>query len=133
MRTLFRSYDQINTEQFIRRFYEFARPIESQLPAATEISLMQGQSQEFRIMTPQPATHMLDITWILDGQQVATGSVYTLYSGGLSQGNHSLTATVDDPTPAVRIDPQSRLTQQATWTIAVNASLRRVRAQVTSQ
>ena len=84
-------------------------------------------------MTPEPATHTLDITWILDGQQVATGSVYTLSSGGLSQGNHSLTAIVDDPTPAVRIDPQLRLTQQTSWTIAVNAGFRRVRAQVTSQ
>jgi hypothetical protein len=133
MRSLSVPYEQINTEQFIKRFYDFARPIDSQLPASSEISLTQGHSQEFHIVTPQPATHSLDITWVLDGQQVATGAVYTLLSGGLSQGIHSLTATVDDPTPAVRIDPQSRLTQQTTWTIAVNASLRRVRAQVTSQ
>jgi hypothetical protein len=131
MRSLGRPYDQINTEQFIKRFYEYAQPIESQSPASSLISLVQGQTQQFAIATPQPATHTLDITWVLDGLPFAAGSLATVSSGGLLTGNHTLTATVDDPTPAVRNDPQSRLTQQTTWTIMVSG--RKVRAQLTSQ
>jgi hypothetical protein len=132
MRTLGRSYDQINTEQFIKRFYEFARPIETQLPVPTTIALIQGQTQNFAITIPIPATHALNVTWQLDGLQVGFGLAYSLSTAGLALGNHTLTVTVVDTTAMVRNDPLPLLFQQQTWSITLT-SAKRVRAQITSQ
>ena len=132
MRTLGRSYDQINTEQFIKRFYEFARPIETQLPVPTMISLIQGQTQNFAITIPIPATHALNVTWQLDGLQVGFGLAYSLSTAGLALGNHTVTVTVVDSTAMVRNDPLPLLFQRQTWSITLT-SAKRVRAQITSQ
>lgn len=132
MRSLGRSYDQINTEQFVKRFYAFATPVESQSPAATSLDLTQGQDQPFTLTTPQPATHTLTITWRVDGVQVATGPAYLLSTSGLPPGPHTITATAVDNTPMVRINPVA-LTQETSWTLNLAAGAKKRRSQVTSQ
>jgi hypothetical protein len=121
MRSLGRPYEQINTEQFIKRFYDFVDPVENKLPASTSIAITQNQNQLFSITTPQPATHSLTATWDLNGQPVATGLAYNLSAGNLGTGVYNLTATVSDPTPLVRSDPSGVLRQQISWTVTVSA------------
>jgi hypothetical protein len=49
MRFLGRPYEQINTEQLIRRIYNVVSPIDASQPAATDITLTTAQSQAFTI------------------------------------------------------------------------------------
>jgi hypothetical protein len=119
MRTLGRSYDAINTEQIVRRLYEFASPIDARSPAATTVTFTQGQSPAFSIVTPEPATHALTVHWQLNGQDAALGPSYT--PSGLPPGTYTLTATVSDPTPLVRSDPNGVLRADTTWTLTITA------------
>lgn len=119
MRSLSRPYEQINTEQFVKRFYDFVTPVENKLPASTSIVLTQNQSQLFSIATPQPATHSLTALWQLNGQNVASGLTYNLAAGNLAAGIYTLTATASDLTPFVRTDPAGVLRQQVSWTVTV--------------
>ena len=119
MRSLGRSYDQINTEEFVKRFYEFAPPIEGRSPTSLTLTLTQGTTQQFSVTTPQPATHALNVTWQLDGQQAATGATYTLLTSSLAPGPHTVTVSVADTTTLVRIDPGALLRDEATWNISV--------------
>src|SRR5204862_968221 len=89
MRTLGQPYEQINTEQFVRRFYEFVTPIETKLPTSTTLSLPQGSVQVFSITTPQPATHPVAVTWSLNGQPAGTGTTYSLSTATLPPGTYS--------------------------------------------
>ena len=120
MRSLGRPYEQINSEQFIRRFYQFARPIDSKSPTAASVNLTHGQSQQFTVTTTRPATHSLAITWRLNGQQVGTGSEHAMATAGLTPGVYTLTVTVLDTTPMVRIDPQNLLREDFAWTVFIS-------------
>jgi hypothetical protein len=122
MRFLGVPYDQVNSEQLIKRTYDFVSPLDSSAPAANNIALSQGQTQAFSVSTPVPFTHALLINWWVDGQQQATGSTFNLNSTNLSVGNHSVTVLVADPTAAVRNDPNELLTEQRDWDVTVGAS-----------
>ena len=120
MRSLGRSYDQVNTERFVWRFYDFATPIEAQVPSTTALTLAQGQAQQFSVTTPGPRTHTLTVNWQLNGDAAATGNTFTLQTNSLAVGIHTVTVVVADGTQLVRSDPGSLLTQQVTWTITVS-------------
>jgi len=122
MRNLGLPYEQINSEQFVKRFYQFATPIESQSPTSTSVMLTQGQSQQFTVTTPRPATHDLIVTWRLNGQQVGTGSGYTLATGNLAPGFHTIAVSVVDPTGIVRNDPESLLRGETAWTVVISGT-----------
>jgi hypothetical protein len=123
MRTLGRPFDQINTEQFVKRFYEFATPIDSYEPVSTTLSLRQGQLQEFTVTTPQPQTHALGVAWRVDGILSGSGTTFTLNTASLVVGNHTVAVTVTDSTLMVRNDPGSLLVQQSTWNLTVSPPL----------
>jgi hypothetical protein len=118
MRSLDMPFEQVNTEQIVRRIYSYVHPIDSALPAGS-VSLQQGQTQAFSISAPQPQTHAMDVAWTVDGAQVATGAAFTLGTTALSVGTHSVVATVSDATSYVRSDPSSLLRGTHSWSVTV--------------
>jgi hypothetical protein len=120
MRVIGKPYEQINTEQVVKRIYNFASPLDSSAPSTANIVLSQGQNQSFAVTTPQPFTHALNLRWLVDGQQQATSPTFVLNSAGLAPGNHTVVAAINDPTALVRTDPNQALAAQRTWTVRVD-------------
>ena len=125
MRNLGVPFEQINTEQHVKRVYNFVSPIDSSLPAGTTVALTTAQSQTFSLTTPLPFTHNLNINWTVDAQQTATGATFNLLGSSLSVGQHTVQAVVNDPTPFVRNDPAQVLRTTRNWTVNVTAAQRR--------
>jgi hypothetical protein len=115
-------FEQINSEQLIKRVYNFVSPLDSSTPSSNGVNLIKGQMQQFTASTPQPLSHFLTLTWFVDGQPQGTGSSFNLDSSALSVGEHSVTVSVRDPTTMVRSDPNSLLMAQRVWSLRVDAA-----------
>jgi hypothetical protein len=122
MRTLSLPFEQINSEQLVKRLYNFARPVDSNQPAATTLTINRGAIQPFSITLLAPFTHQLTVNWRLDGVQQATGNNFSLDTTPLSVGQHTVVAAVRDQSTFVRTDPTNVLTQELTWTLTINAT-----------
>jgi hypothetical protein len=72
MRSLGQPFEQVNTEQLVKRYYNLATPIESSSPPAGAVPVIKGQTISFSIVTLFPATHTLDSSWFVDGQLKAS-------------------------------------------------------------
>src|SRR5262249_17853545 len=57
MRSLGRPYEQINSEQLVRRFYNYVAPLDSFSPTASAVAIPFGGSTTFQVNTPALATH----------------------------------------------------------------------------
>lgn len=121
MRSLYMPFEQINSEQLVKRVYNWASPIDAVVPSSSTITLPQGQSQTFTVHVPEPLTHSLDIAWNVDGQTVGTGDEFILMSAGLSVGSHTVEVVVSDPTLLVRSDPEQVLKESWTWVVTVTS------------
>ena len=124
MRSLDQPFEQINSEQLVKRVYNLASPIDGTEPTDSIIALGEGQSRTFRVETPEPLTHALEIVWRIDGQPVATGNDFTLSSADVSPGSHTVEVTVSDPTPLVRSDPAQVLRDTRGWDVSVIVNVR---------
>ena len=122
MRSLGQPYDQINTEQLLRRFYNLTPPLESSQPASGSVSLLRGQAQQFGVTTPGPLSHSLTVTWFVDGQQRGAGKFFVFNSLTYGTGNHTVQVLVRDDTPAVKSDPSQLLSDTRSWTVSVSDS-----------
>lgn len=111
-------FEQINSEQLVRRIYNFVSPLDSRLPA-TDVSVTKGQTQSFSVTTPTPGSHNLTINWSVDGQTLGSGPSFNLDSSNLSAGTHTVSAAVKDGTSFVRTDPNGVLSATTSWTITV--------------
>jgi hypothetical protein len=124
MRSLGLPFHQINTEQHVKRMYNYVSPIDTATPAAAAVQIALGSERTFSVQTPQPATHALTIAWFLDGQSVATGVNQVVLSGAqLSPGSHTLQVIVFDETPMVRNDPAQVLRDSVSWTVVRSTGL----------
>jgi len=121
MRSLGRPFEQINSEQLVRRVYNFVSPLETVSPAETSLTAPHDASVDFNVNTPQPATHSLGIRWFIDGSPAGEGNSARLNTAGLAAGNHVVEAQVSDQTPLVRSDPTGLLTARRTWNVMVSA------------
>ena len=119
MRSLGVPFEQINGEQLIKRTYNWVSPIDESSPAAADLTVVRGQTQQFGVVTPAPQTHALAVTWFVDGQPEGTGESFTLDTTPLSPGAHTVEAVVDDPTAMVRNDPEQLLRERRLWTVQV--------------
>ena len=130
MRTLEAPFEQINSEQLVRRFYAFVSPIDAAAPTATTLSAPRGAVQAFSVTALTPATHALGVTWLVDGQALASGPSFALDTATLTAGTHTVEARVVDPTAMVRSDPVGVLRDTRRWTltVAADATLGVVRA-----
>jgi hypothetical protein len=123
MRSLDRPFEQINTEQHVRRIYNLVSPIDSSQPSGNNVVITQGQVQPFSVTTPTPLTHTLSLAWFVDGQPRGNGQTLNLDSSTLSIGSHIVEAQVSDGTPMVRSDPEQLLSERRNWTVTVQCSL----------
>jgi len=124
MKSLNLPFEQINTEQHVKRIYNFVSPIDSSSPAGTNVDITTAQSQMFSLNTPQPLTHSLNITWLVDGQPAGSGVSFNLAGSTLASGTHVVQAVVSDPTAFVRNDPAQVLKASRTWNVNVQAASR---------
>lgn len=119
MRTLGRPFDQINTEQHVRRIYNLMSPIDAVSPPLTTTAVHQGD--RFTVTPFPPASHALEVTWRVDGALAGTGAEFV--TTAVPQGPHEITATVRDTTAMVRSDPAGLLSANARWMVVVGAPL----------
>jgi IgA Peptidase M64 len=117
MRSLGVPFEQINAEQFVKRIYNWASPIDSYSPTSESVSL--SAPQTFSVTSPVPRTHALDVQWRLDGSLLGSGSQITLAPGAVAPGSHTLSAVARDTTAFVRNDPGALLQATQSWTVTV--------------
>ena len=120
MRSLGRPFEEVNTEQLIRRIYNWVSPIDSVSPAVDELRSDRCEFLDFFVQTPGepdglPGT--LETTWRIDGRVFAGGDSLTLVSCALPPGRHSVAAEVRDTNPAVRRDPDDALVERYRWNV----------------
>jgi IgA peptidase M64 len=118
MRFLGRPYEQINTEQLIRRIYSVVSPMDASQPAATDITLTTAQSQSFTITPLLTLSGTVKVDWFLDGVFQSTGTGFTVNT--LTTGAHVVDAVVKDTTPQVRKDTENLLSDSRRWNLTVN-------------
>jgi hypothetical protein len=110
-------FEQINTEQHVKRIYNFVSPLDASSPTVSAVTLNDIQSQTFSVSTPIPLTHNLTISWSVDGQTQGSGTAFTLNGSALSNGSHTVKVSIADATAFVRNDPQQLLTAMRSWNI----------------
>jgi hypothetical protein len=120
MRALGVAFEQVNAEQLVKRVYNFASPLDGVEPDLASVTLKQGESMTFRVRTPQPGNHALDVVWYVAGQAVATGDELTLSTSALAAGSYTVEAVASDPTSFVRNDPAAVLQDTRRWDVIVN-------------
>ena len=87
MRTLNRNFEQVNTEQLVKRVYNWVSGLDSWSPEQAAVTLVPGEKRTFQVATPRPASHSLDIVWTMDGVRVGTGAQHILESTGSAYGS----------------------------------------------
>jgi hypothetical protein len=123
MRSLGAPFEQINTEQHVRRIYNLVSPVDSLSPAtATTVVVHRSAAQLFTIATPAPATHALSIAWAVDGVPAGAGPSFSFPGSLYSAAAHTVTATVTDGTAFVRSDPFGLLRAVRTWNVRVTGA-----------
>jgi hypothetical protein len=121
MRSLNRPFEQVNSEQLIRRIYNFVSPIDASFPAESDVTVNLGATVEFSVTTPAPS-HGLSIQWYIDMVAAGQGHVLTVDAARISAGTHRIDVEVSDRTSAVRKDSARVLVENRSWTLTVNAS-----------
>jgi hypothetical protein len=119
MRSLGLPFHQINSEQHVKRFYNFVSPIDSATPTQSSVLVPAGLTRVFAVTTPLPVNHSLNVAWKLDGAEVATGTQYAV-TPATPPGRHTLEVVVSDPTPFVK-PGAAALRATRTWTVIVQA------------
>ena len=119
MRFLGSPYEQINTEQLIRRIYNIVSPIDASQPTATDITLTTAQSQVFNVTPLTTFSNTIKVDWFLDGLFQSTGTGFTV--NNLTSGAHVVDVVVKDNTPMVRKDTENLLNDSRRWNLTVNA------------
>lgn len=114
MRSLGRPFDAINTEQLVRRFYNFVSPIDAVIPAEGEL-VAAGEILDFAVERPMD----LSVSWWVDGALAGTAPAFSLDTSGLSPGAHAVRVEVRDGTPLVRVDTRQALVESARWNVIV--------------
>ncbi len=65
MRNLNRPFEQINSEQLVKRIYNWVSPIDAVSPAVTHVDLNPGETQLFEVTPLEPTSHDLDVDWLV--------------------------------------------------------------------
>ena len=112
-------WKQINTEQWVRVFYDYVSPIDAWTPSMTQLTLLRGRSQTFAVTPMSPATHEIQMDWSVDGVPMGSGFSFILDTAVLTVGDHVVTAGASDGTPMVRSDPFQVLSAQQNWTVTI--------------
>jgi hypothetical protein len=119
MRSLSVPFDPINEEQLVKRIYNRVSPLDSFSPAEGNLILDAENIVVFRAAVPRPASHALQITWLLDGETAASGAMSFTPSISDGRRTHRIELLVQDPTPLVRLDTEALLQERKIWNVRV--------------
>lgn len=100
MRNVRRPFEQVNTEQLIRKIYNFVKPIYATSPPAGQLRSDRCESLTFRVESPTAPTLM--ITWTIDGRPAGSQRSLMVQTCPLEAGWHTIEVMVHDVTAAVR-------------------------------
>ena len=125
MRELSEPFEQVNTEQLIRRIYNLVSPIDAVSPTTAELRSDRCESLEFSVKIPGelhslPGT--LETSWRIDGEVVTTGNSLAVFSCQLPVGSHRIDVEVRDVAPAVRRDLDDALVERFRWDLETTVS-----------
>jgi hypothetical protein len=117
MRSLYRSFCAICTEEIIKAQYAGISTIISSTPVSPVVNMTTVDVQEFSVTTLVPSSHTLTVTWLINDVPIPGENDPTILIAGstLGVGTVQIKAVVHDPTPMVRIDPLSILTDETDW------------------
>lgn len=120
MRSLNRPFEQINTEQFVRKMYQTVSPIDDATPASGKPL---SSCTTFFVTPTDPVDHLLDIQWSIDGTDLAgqTATTFTPDLDTLAAGVHTVGVAVFDSTARVRDEAMrsALMTESLEWQIEV--------------
>lgn len=121
MRTTSRPFCEVCGEALVLRIYQDVRPVESWMPADTNVGVTTPDPVSFDLTLLQPAHHTLTVQWTTNGVPVAgaTSAQFTVDPAQLGNGLHTIEAEIIDPTQRVRTDPNQRTQQTVTWPLNI--------------
>jgi len=124
MRSVDKPFEQVNTEQLIKRIYNLVSPIDAVSPTITELQSDGCDSLHFSVRTPGDSglAETLETAWYIDGGVAGRGNALTVFSCLLPVGMHRIEVEVRDVTPAVRRDPDGALVERFQWDLETSAS-----------
>ena len=123
MREVESPFEQVNTEQLIRRIYNLVSPIDAFSPTAADLQSDRCETLVFSVRTPGdvlPGT--IAATWSIDGQAVHMGGSLTVATCMLRIGPHRVEVEVRDTTPAVRQDLYEVLVERVRWDLETSVT-----------
>ena len=126
MKSLNRPCGQINREQFVLQFYNRVSPVEGFQPATASGTVTEPAPLSFAVTPKAPSLGpALEVTWKVDGvtQVGQTGTSFSTLSDFIGNGAHTVSATVQDPTPLVRLDPSGLLNEVITWNLTLSGQI----------
>ena len=126
MRSLNRPCGQINREQFVLQFYTRVKPLEGYSPGVTNSNVTAPSPLSFAVTPKAPSSGLaLQVAWKIDGvtQSGQTSTSFATLSDFIGNGTHTVSATVRDPTPFVRLDPSGLLNETVTWTLNLSGQI----------
>lgn len=125
MRNLFQPCGPVNREQFVLNYYSRVSPIEASSPGTAPREITGPENLAFTATPKAPSSGVALVTsWKIDDVvQAATAPSFATVSDRLGNGNHSVTASVRDPTAFVRLDPGGLLDDSITWTFILRDQL----------
>lgn len=120
MEVLNPAFCNVCKETFVERIHNLTSPLDSYFPA-NAIPLNVYATQGFKLNLINPIPNTLKRTWKVNGNQQALNvDSFTVLSGSLPNGNHTVLATVLDTTELSRADNHISLhTYNITWNMSV--------------
>jgi sugar lactone lactonase YvrE len=126
MRSLNRPCGQINREQFVLKFYERVSLVDARTPVASTLNITSPSPLDFAVTAKVPSSGpALQVTWAINGTPLPgqTGTSFSILSSVIGNGAHTVTATLQDPTPFVRRDTDGLLNEVVTWNLNVSGQV----------
>lgn len=116
MQTLGLDFGAVNSEQLVRRMYEFVDPIDRAKPRAERVRIGRN-TVTFRLKPIDPALDSNAYVWRLDGRIISRERSVEIRRADLKGRTVKLVATLRDATDLVRKDRKGDLAQSRTWTL----------------
>jgi len=121
MRTTSRPFCEVCGEALVLRIYRDVRPVETWMPADTNVVVTTPDPVSFDLTLLQPVDHTLAVQWFTNDVAISavTGTNLTVHPSVWGNDVYAVRAEVFDPTTRVRTDPDQLLTQSLGWTLTV--------------
>jgi len=117
MRSLGQPFREVNSEQIIRRIYNYASVVEWVRPQPSSFIIPPGSSRTFSARTIVPHSSDMTTTWRLGGVILSTGRSVTISGNQLGGATKKLQLIARDITKSVRNDPEHALLDTFSWTL----------------